>query len=361
MRITHKLFQVLDGAPLSIPLPGSGSWNNSLSSVGNGRFSIPLSNTPFSPQQWRENTLHWFHMIAELWDGHPVFFGLIADKWFDFPTETLQIDTMTVDDLFSNRYTFGVGTYATGGLTIASQSLRAALAQILRRAIDRGATWTLPFDFDAPTYEAGGFSQEWKNHDWKRISDLLNIVQSQDGGPDIAFIPKITSAGLARWDVRIGTPKIAGPTIDLPLSVRNPNATNVRRAERGRAMVSGQFTRGEGGGNIRPFGEAGFIGGPPMAVRDASRDMVANDSNLDSIAMANLKRNRGPVEQWEFDLVLGNAQNPLPYKDVRLGTRFNMRHGKNAYLEAGSTTQYLTALSFDTKDPNIIRPEVQAL
>lgn len=361
MRITHKLFQVLEGAPLSIPLPGSGSWNNSLSSVGNGRFTIPLQNSQFTPKQWQDNTLHWFHMIAELWDGHPVFFGLIADKWFDFRTETLEVDTVTVDDLFSNRYTFGVANYDQGDLSIESQSLRAAMVQIINRGTEWGGTWPLPFDFDAPKYEAGTFTQSWKRHDWKRISDLMNIVQSQDGGPDLAFIPKLTANGFARWDVRIGTPKIAGPTIDLPLGVRNANATNVRRAERGRAMVSGQFARGEGGGNLRPYGWAGFIGGPPMAVRDAARDMVANDSNLDSIAMADLKRNRGPVEQWEFDLVLGNAQNPLPYKNVRLGTRFNMRYGKNAYLEAGTSTQYLTALSFDTKDPNTIRPEVQAL
>lgn len=360
MRITHKLFEFMSGAPLSIPITATGSWNDSLTTVGSGRFSIPLEGSPFTPAQWRASTAHWFHMVAELWDDHPVFFGLIARKEIGLETNTLEVSTVTVNDLFANRFTFGVGTYPGGDLTVESQSYRAALVQVILRAINRGATWTLPFDFDAPTYEAGGFSQEWKNHDWKRISDLIDIIQSQDGGPDLAFIPKLDANGYARWDVRIGTPRISGPTIDLPMSVRKSRARGARIIEDGVNMLSGAFTRGEGMGKNRAFGEAGFIGGPTMAVRDAARDMPSNDANLNGIALADLKRNRGPITQYEFDLMLNGAA-PFPLSDFRLGTRFNLRHSGNAYLEPASQMQYTVARSFATSTPDTARPEVQAL
>lgn len=360
MRITHRLHEVISGAPLSIPITATGSWNDSLTSRGGGRFTIPLAGSRFTPAQWRASTMHWFHMIAEYWDNHPVFFGLIARKEIDLHADMLELSTVTVDDLFANRYTFGVANYVDGALSIESQSLRAAMVQILLRGTGWGGTWALPFDFDAPAAEAGNFSQTWKNHDWTKISNLIDLIRAQDGGPDLAFIPKITATGHARWDVRIGTPRISGPVIDLPLSVRSSRARGARVIEDGAAMLSGAFARGEGLGKNRAFGSAGFIDGPLMAVRDAARDMTANDTNLDGIALADLKRNRKPVTQYEFDLLLSGGST-FPIADFRLGTRFNLRHSGNAYLEPASQMQYTVARSFNGIKPDTVRPEVQAL
>jgi hypothetical protein len=361
VRITHKLHEIISGAPLSIPITATGSWSDSMTSVGSGRFRIPLALSRFTPAEWEGSTVHWWHMIAEYWDGHPMYFGLIKDKVFDFDTNMLELSTVTVDDLFSNRYTFGVANYDDGDLSIESQTLRAALVQVLQRGMAWGGTWPLPFDFVSPTVEGGAFSQDWKRHDWKRISDLVKIIQSQDGGPDLAFVPKVTAQSYARWDVHTGSPRIDGPTIDLPVSVRRSLAKGVRLKQAGGDMASGTMVRGEGLGKGRPYGWAGFMDGPAMVVRDTARDMVANDANLMSIAQGDLKRLRSPTEQYEYDLVVGDASNPFPIRDLRLGTRFNFRHSGNAYRAAESQTHYLVAMAHDTSNPHIVNPEVQPL
>lgn len=156
-----------------------------------------------------------------------------------------------------------------------------------------------------------------------------------------------------------GDPRIDGPTIDLPLSVKKSHARNVRVREQGRGMLSGAFVKGEGGGKGRLFGEAGFIGGPTMAVRDSARDMVSESANLNNYALAELKKKRKPIEQWEFDLVIGEADNPFPIEDFRLGTRLNLKHSGNAYRPAEEKPQYLVKFTHSTRDRDIVSPEVQ--
>lgn len=359
MKITHRIHEVISGAPLSIPITATGSWSDSLTSKGSGRFQIPLALTRFTPEDWQASTLHWFHMIAEYWDNHPVFFGLIAKKAWDFETQVLTLDTVTVDDLFYNRFTFGVNNYENGDLTIESQTLRAAMVQVLKRGMQWGGTWPLPLNFLAPEFEPGTFTQAWKNHDYKRISDLIDIIQSQEGGPDLAYIPQVDENFNARWDVHIGSPRITGKTIDLPMSVRQSRARGAQLIEDGRGMLSGTITKGEGFGKIRPHGWAGFMGGPVMAVRDSARDVVALDSRLDSIAKEDLAAVRSPLNQYEFELFVGDRGTPFPIRDFRLGTRLNLRHSGDAYRRPESQMQYVVARSHDTSNPDTVRPEVQ--
>jgi hypothetical protein len=365
--LSYRLHRTTTGTPLSIPVHAPGRFNTSMTTIGRGSHDMVLSKA-FTPTQWHQATYHWWHSLAVLWDGHPIYAGPISDKRWNPATKTLTLTTVTPDALLQDRYMFGVGAFGQGDFEVVSKSLRGAIVQAIQRAtaddnVEPPFSWRLPFRFHFAG-EAGDFTRTWPAKDWATAADIIGTIRKMDGGPDIAFVPFYDEQGNLGWDVFVGSPRIDGPTIDLPLSVRGSRGHTFEVREDGSGMLTGLFTRGEGKGGIRPFGEAGHINdGPPMLVRDAARNVTDIDDQdmLNSMALGLLKEVRTPTRQLDLSLVAGLTANALPVKDLRLGTRFGIRYSGDEYLDPFTSTEYTVALSHDASSDKLFGPEVQTL
>lgn len=362
--LNYRLHRTITGEPLALPVYAPGSWRDSMTAVGSGthRLHIPMVSR-FTPDQWQDATRHWWSMLAVCWGDHPLYFGVIANKQWDYTRHSLNLKTVTVDDFFANRYTFGTANYHDGDFEITAKSMRAALTATLQRGTAWSPQWQLPFLYDVSASEAGDFSKRWERHDWAKISDIITLIRRMDGGPDLAFIPTYVD-GWARWQVMTGNPKrIDGPTIDLPLSVRKPIAADPVRDEVGSRMLSGAFTQGEGMGADRKFGTSAGAGitGPPMPVRDAARSVTSIDDTtlLTSMAVGDLREHRPPTVQHGFSIV--HEPGAFDVSSLHLGTRFSLRHSGDGYTNPFSSTEYVVALSHDASSPEVFVPEVQAI
>lgn len=363
--LNYRLYRVTTGDPIGLPIYAEGNYRDSLSTVGSGTHKIVIPTvTKYTQAQWKAATAHWWAMLAVMWDDEPLYFGIIQDKTWDYWSQTLTLKTVTIDDFWRNRYTFGVGGgYNLPAFKIVAQSMRAALAATINRVNGGvwGGTWPMPLDFNVPLAESGTFSLDLENHDWKTGQSIIDNIQARDGAPDVAYLPKITADGKARWDVLIGSPRIPGPSVTVPLSVRRGRALSPVLHEAGGEMVSGMFTPGEGTGKIRPHGEAGFIDGPAMAVRDAARTIsdVDDDDALNDMAMATLVARRRATRQHDFGLVIDDGPNALPASAMRLGTRINLLHSGDGYEPPFTEANYIVAISHSSSSPREFTPEVQ--
>lgn len=369
--LSYRIHESPTGAPLGIPVHAPGRFNVSMTDVGGGTHTIQLANTPFSPTQWHENTLHWWHTLVIRWDGWPIYAGVIGKKYWNPRTKALQLTTVTVDALFRDRYPFGVGSYDIGDFQVVSKSMRGALAEIIRHVSTEGTrpqwhSWALPFLLGSALGEAGGLTRTWEAKDWATSADIISEIRQMDGAPDVAFVPVYDENENLRWDVRIGSPRVPGATIDAPMSVRNSPVADWDVTEDGMSMLTGLFVRGEGGGDDRPFGEAGDYDDIPtprplMAVRDASRSATAiKDENvLNSMALAQLKVDRFPTSQ--FNLPLNAAGGRWSPRDLTMGSRLNARYSGDEYYDPFHETLYVVALSHDAGAPEAFLPEVQVL
>lgn len=364
--LSYKIHRTTTGTPLSIPVHAPGRFNMSMTQVGSGTHDMVISKA-FTPTQWHQSTYHWWHSLAVLWDGWPIYAGPIAGKVWNPATKTLTLSTVTPDALLQDRYPFGVGAFGQGDFEVVSKSLRGAIVQAIQRAaadenVDPPFSWRLPFRFHF-VGEAGDFTRTWAAKDWATTADIVSTIRKMDGAPDVAFVPFYDENGNLGWDVFVGSPRIDGPTIDLPMSVRGSRGHTFQVQEDGRGMLTGLFARGEGRGGIRPFGEAGYIDGPPMLVRDAARNVTDIDDQdmLNSMALGLLKEARRPTRQIDLSLVAGLEGGPLPVKDLRLGTRFNLRYSGDEYLDPFTSLEYTVALSHSASAPKLFQPEVQAL
>lgn len=367
MKVTYRLHELTTGKPVSIPVHAPGRWSDSLSQGGSGKHevTIPIASR-FTPSQWHAATMPWWHVLVECWDGVPAYAGIIIDKHWSPRRQVLSIDTRTVGTLLQDRYPFGVGSYLTTTFGVSGLSLRAVVLATVQRVFTDPTTptyqsWAAPFDYPH-LGEAGGFSKDYPNEDWRTADQIISFIQKLEGGPDLAFIPKYVENGWLRWDVLAGDPRIPGPTVDLPLSARASAASDLLMHEYGKDMISGLFVRGEGYDDRRPVGEAGNVPGPFMAVRDSASSQVAEDTGLSSQATASLAKNRSPIDQIEIGaLRLGSGPGAVSPASARLGARLNGRYGGDGYREAFRTTLYLTSLSHSSDRPDYVSPEVVAI
>jgi len=369
--LSYRIHRTTTGAPLSIPVYAPGRFNVSMTQVGGGTHTMPLAMSRFTPTQWHASTLHWWHTLVIRWDGWPIYAGPIGKKYWNPRRKTLQLTTVTVDALLRDRFPFGVGSYHVGDFHVVSKSLRGAIAQIIRQVSLDGPTtspwhsWALPFAISG-LGEGGGFTRTWEAKEWATSADIVKDIRELDGGPDLAFVPAYDENENLRWDVRIGAPRVDGATIDVPLSVRNGPAGDWGLTEDGMAMLTGLFMRGEGGGEDRPFGEAGDFDAIPtprplMTVRDAARNAVAEKDTgiLNGKALAQLRDDRFPTDQFDMPLIAG-AGNWHP-RDLTMGTRLNLRYSGDEYLDPFTSMQYVIALSHDASSQRVFTPEVQPL
>lgn len=367
MKITHALFELTTGRPVSIPLDAKGRWQISLSQRGTGKHDIVIPTfSAFTPDQWAAATMKWWHVLVELWDGVPAYAGIIIDDHWSPAKQTLTLDTWTVDTLLGDRYPFGIGSYGFRNFAITNRSLRGAISETVKWVSDDpfpqpGQSWLLPFDFPY-LGEVGTFSRPFPNEDWRTAKQIIETIQKLPGGPDVVYRPKLTAEGWLRWDVIPGDPRVPGPEIDLPLSVRSSAADDVIMHGYGRDMFSGVFVRGEGLDKRRGYGEAGNGVGPLMAVRDVAQNEVGEELNLNAMAGERLAKNRKPIEQDEIGLLyIGDGPGMVPPGSVQLGARLNYRYSGDGYKNPFNKTSYMTTITFDSSRPNVVTPEVQTI
>lgn len=352
-----------------------GSWEQSINAFGSGSHDIVLANSRYMPSQWRDATAHWWMSLVEYHDGVPKYWGVIKDKRWIPDRRTLHLDTVTPEALLQDRYILGVGNLQAGedmeyAFKVVSKSLRAAMAQAIMWGIGQagaplGWDWGLPFRF-SNVGESGSFSHSWPFHDWKTIWDIVRYIQSLENGADLAFVPALNGGNIVA-DVLIGNPRISGPTIDLPMSVRKSRVSGLIINEIGSDMLTGAFGKPEGYG--ADVGEALGLAGTPsdvtrtMPVRDAVVGVEDEDTNVQSFTTEYQKQHAAAVRQDEFTLHVEDDASayPFPVADLRLGTRLNARRSGDEYRDPETNTYYVTKLSYDASSRNVYRPEVLIL
>lgn len=375
MEISYRFHKTISGEPLSVPIKGHGQFKDSMTTVGNGHHILSLAGTKFSRADWQDATRHWSRTLVECHDGVPKYAGLIQKHGWDHDNKLLHLWTVTVDAVMRSRYPFGVGSYDQDpDFEPTMLSLRAAVEEALYRMIggDRptwGPEWGLPFLFHHRG-EAGTFSKAWAKHDWALVDDIVKTIRRVLGGPDLAFIPTYQAGNMLAWDVLAGNPRVTGPTVDLPLSVRNSRARGLFTTNDGSNMSSGIFNPGEGRGPTRPVGRAGYFdgrpaGAPEMIVRDLATNANADTDSqtiLDEQAEKYLTEHTFPVKQREFQLnIEARDADQFSVADVRLGTRFGARFSGDEFEDPFNELLYVVALAFNSTKRHTYLPEVQKL
>lgn len=294
--------------------------------------------------------------IAVSWNGVPVYAGLVIDSDYSRDRATLTIQHVDIRTLFQERLTFGVNSYAAGNLSVTGKNMSGLVRGVLQRGIfDWGSTWLLPVDLPADV--AGSQEIVVKNWEWARIEDLLQRVEKL--GAVIDFDPYFDDSGGLRFRVRVGAPHLPGTSLEWVVTAQDSPVVNLHVRKNGSKQLTGCFYMGKGTEADMRIGEAGFIAGPRIPVRDAARSAKdeSDVATLNKMALTDLQGNRTAQTTWSFQLVADQSWDVAAMKP---GARITLHMHGDPVISDGAHTFIVTGVSVDSTT-SIITPEVTPL
>jgi len=349
-----QFHDTITGEPLLRAEASEGAWRRALGR-GGGQHTFPVQDRALGSSVWRQVTEPNACTLAVLWDGFPVYAGLVTRAVYEFGGALKVHHSEGFRALMGQRMTFGVGGYVSGDLQVTDRSSSGTVRAILLRALasDRGypANWQLPLDL--PEDGAGGFSALWRRWDFLTIEDLLTQVEGL--GNQIDFHPYYDENGWLRFETRLGPP-LPGGQFEWNVTAPQSAVSSLTVTTDGTKQLSGCFYIGKGSEADMLWGEAGFIPGPGGPIRDMARSTkdVDDTTRLTNMAMADLVEHRYPITQYDLTVDAGSVDVPslVPGAKVRLES-----YG-DPYLEDGARDLTVVGVSGDMSWT--LKPEVQS-
>ena len=353
---SFTLHETITGERLHIVNVKSGSWGR-VPGAGSGSHVVQLldADFPVSRSVARQISEPNKVTLAVAWNGVPVYAGVVIDGLYSRDDATVTIQHADVRALMKQRGTFGVTTYPGGDLPLKNKSLSGLVAGVLSRGIySWGDTWRLPVDLPSDT--SGSHTFDVKRWEWVTIEELL--VRVEKLGAVIDFDPYYDGNGWLRWRVRVGTPRLPGASLEWVATAEETPVSNLTVRQDGSKQITGCFYMGKGTEADMRFGEAGFIGGPRIPVRDATRSAKdeSNVVNLNQMALTDLQANRSPRVEWAFSLTADGSWNAA---NLKPGARITLWTSGDPFILDGSSELVVTGVSGDMS--YTLKPEVMPL
>lgn len=338
--------------------PSDGSWRRTLGGGGSGQHTLQLRSRGEELSRAAARTLSEPNAasVAVRWNDTVLYAGTIVSSSYNRTTGALTVShNEGIRELLRNRTTFGVGGgYVDGDLIVTGRAAHAVVRAILIRGAGGawGSTWDLPIDL--PPDAAGAISFTWRNWDFHMIDDLLGQVEAL--GWEIDFRPYMTPAGVLRYETVVGS-KINAGSLEFHATAEKTPVQGLTVTRDGSKQLSGVFVLGKGSEAKMMRGEAGFMSGPDIPVRDAvrSRKDVSSVARLNEMAVADLTANRYPVEQWDFSLVA--EDDGWDVGQLIPGTNLTMLASGDEFIPDGAHPLRLLGVSGDMS--RTLKPEVQ--
>ena len=246
--------------------PKGGSWSRFLNTDASGSHEFHLADRALPRETWWGLTTPWARTLVQCWNDTPVWAGVVTGRPYARGTRVLTVRHADLRAIFKRRYPFGVPSYwadeanrVPGKLVITNKSLVAAAATVLQQGMlgpVGAATYTLPVVLPS-TGTAGGFSTVYENFNFQKVTDILDELQSMDGGPDIEFSPRWGSSGALEWVARVGS--LSGNSFDWHLDAKSSPVASAVFEEDALNQATGVFGIGQGSGADM------VVGGTPWA------------------------------------------------------------------------------------------------
>ena len=353
---SFTLHNTITGQRLQEVRPSSGRWGRS-PGAGDGEHTVQLLDAEFPVSRAHAQQLAQPNAVTLVvaWLGAPMYAGVVITAPYSRSTGTVTLRHVDIRALFKERLTFGVSTYPNGDLSITGRSISGLVEGVLQRGVySWGESWRLPIDL--PTNTGGGESISVKRWDWKTIEELLLGIEKL--GATVDFDPYYATDGGLRFRTRVGTPTLPGSSFEWVVTAEETPVTNLVVTADGSKQITGCFYVGNGSEVDLRFGEAGFVGGPSIPVRDATRPAKDEQdvSKLNRMAMTDLLANRSPKVEWSFDLV---ADGTWDVSSLKPGSRVNLHSHGDPFLADGRTDLVVTGVSGDMS--YVLKPEVRPL
>ncbi|MHC9046815.1 hypothetical protein ACYX8G_19695 [Microbacterium saperdae] len=285
-------------------------------------------------------------VLAQCWDGTPVYHGLLIDSDYAPETGALTVKHIDVRELAAARWLYGIGgssqTFDWGGL-----SWRGMARRIARIIFTDPISPAWPLPVTLPAEEAGNESFPIYGYEFRSGESLLTDVEEMPNGPDLDFHPRKTGNQFG-WDLRIGSPYLSGPSFEYHLQAEEQQLTDVNVKTVGQEKVTGVHGIGDGsewdmvrGGAAAPV-SAGLARDTKLTVKTANRTTV------DKRSAGYLASRLNTYQQWSFSV------QDIDVAALRLGSILQVHSRGDEWVNDGITQHRVLGFAGDLSTPSTI-------
>lgn len=363
-------FWVVDtrsGAKILQVHPSSSSFSRVLNGEGSGTHTFQLGERVVPRDVWRLLSVPWARTLVISWGATAVYAGVVVDSDYDRDSMVLSLSTADIRKVFSYRFPFGATSYyeadgvTPGKLVCSNLSLRSIVSRVMGAGmVGPFPIYSLPITLP-PTSEAGPHSRTFYNYNFRTVDDLLDELQSTDGGPDIDFEPVWVDT-LLRWTMRTGTPaqpQLTGNTFEWNTAGEKCGLTGIRQTVSGAKQASGVFSIGEGSEEdmrVVGFGLESAAPFPALDVTQSFKSGELDDTALFAQSKAMLDLLKTSTVQWE----MGALASGYPGVDqLRLGSTLRVNFKDDPWVDDGWSVTRLIGFSGDMSER--VRFDVQTV
>lgn len=356
---SYALHASLSGAPLLDVFPADGEWRRSCTAVGYGSHTFQLrdAKTALPAAVWRAETRPWARTLVVLWDGVPVYAGLITGRGYNRDTGVLTVRHHELKQLLKRRFQFAFEEFNPGSpLEVVGKSHRGMIRALVRAGMYRDAApfWTMPIDY--PADEAGTLSRTWWHYQAKTIEEMIAEIERTEFAPEWDFRPKYVD-GFLRWDLVIGTPRLPGTLFEVAEAPETPGV-NVTWDEDGLEQATGGLVLGEGSEADVKWAIQGNRDAPdkPWLDRMWPEKSVGDTNQLQRLATGWMDQHERLRGAYSASIVAGDG---VPFADMQPGARIRLHSHDDPFLEDGEKDLYVLGATGNMT--SVLTPEVVAL
>lgn len=301
----HFLFETRTGNLTHEVLLSSHSWQTRLNGYGSGSSTVYVGPVAVPPAGgWADATTPWSRGIVSLWNGVPVYAGIIDQRSEMLGSGAIQLRHAEVWKLLARRYLWGVRDYTPNDTRVANGLTRRGIVMwLLNYVAVTGSTstrWSLPFSI--PALELGTRVRTYRAYRFEKGMDILQRVLDETGGPDLYLRPRLTALRTLEWRAEVGNPRVAGVAVDWQWGPVDSPVADLSFSEDAADQLTGAFALGEGT-------EADMLVGkgttsleldlPVMDLAESAKHVEEQDE-IDSLAQGIVDQRATLQGQWDM-------------------------------------------------------------
>lgn len=357
-RWTFQIHDTNSGAFMKEVFPTTGNWRTTFTGIGEGRHTFHLRDPDRAlPRKlWQSLATQWKCTLVVLWDGIPVYSGVVLTwKWDKF-AGVLTLSHSEAAIFLAVRHLFGLSQYEVGTVTITGKSLRAAVRAIIFECMGpKSSRWVIPIVY--PADEAGTFSKTYFNYEFQLGEKVVREIQARENGPDWFLHPQLKADGSLEYELRIGNPRLSGGRFRWEVDAEESGLTKMTVESDAKKQLTGAMTIGKGSGEDTPWGRApepidGYTG--PYLDVSLPYSTELDPAVLSAFARAALAARQKPTKQYEMTLLASaypGADKLVP------GSSAVLAFDGDEFLDEETVTTQIMALAGDMGFD--LKPELQ--
>lgn len=309
---SYAMYDTITGVRQGPIVPASFTFSRRINEGGSGSMSLVIPVEGLSRDVLRGLLTPWSRTIVAMWNGYPIYAGLITSS--NRSGNTVTFTHKDIRALLAKRSTFGSNGYSGNqeinhNLPLENYPLSVMVAFLIWAATE-GPT----ANFGVPIYIAQGkitnalvHSLPHSGTDSRTYFDYeftfvgAAIAEIQDAGLEVDFQPRFSSAGALEYLLNAG-PTLPGPSFDFNMSAPEQVLFDVQSREDGEKQSNVLYSVGKGSEmDMRVTTSRGTPSVPAMERKESYKE-IDDFAVLQAHSDANLAAFKNATSQFDMSI-----------------------------------------------------------